>query len=120
MNILLIFFLIIVLMSIYVFTTNIYIWIIVTFLILFLICDYLFNNKSHMPNNQNKCIKTGCSGQICSDVPKMSTCEWKCEDACVRNAQCKNINGSCQWEIDNDIKNCLEKCSRENKQNIIL
>lgn len=114
MNILLIFVLIIILMSIYMFTTNIYIWVIVTFLIIFLLYDYLFNNKSNIPSNQNKCVKTGCSGQICSNVPVMSTCEWKCEDACVRGAKCENVDGSCQWEVDDNIKKCLEKCHMKN------
>lgn len=72
----------------------------------------MFNNKSQDIPPTDKCIKTGCSGQICSNKPIMSTCEWTCEDACVRSAKCKNINNSCQWDIDENIQDCLNKCKQ--------
>lgn len=93
------------------FTSNIYIWIVVTILIIFLLCDYMFNNRSEDPPKE-KCFKTGCSGQICSDEPVMSTCTWTCEDSCIRGSQCKNINNKCQWDINENTLNCLNECKR--------
>lgn len=89
-------------------TLPLLIWLVIFGLFVFFIYEYYSNN--HIENNQT-CIKTGCSGQICSSEPKISTCEWRCEYDCYRNALCKKINGQCQWEIDDKIKDCLKKCN---------
>ncbi|NTV30963.1 hypothetical protein HGA91_03240 [candidate division WWE3 bacterium] len=56
----------------------------------------------------NNCIITGCSGQICSDQEMYTTCEYKDEYACYRNAKCeRQSNGKCGWTMDNSLSQCL-------------
>jgi len=46
------------------------------------------------------CIRTGCSGQVCSAGPedRVTTCEWKeCYDPEPERLQCGCVNGKCQW-----------------------
>jgi len=54
------------------------------------------------------CRATGCSGQICADSDMMSTCEWRPEYACYKNATCSvQTEGDCGWEMDDELKRCL-------------
>ena len=45
-------------------------------IIILLIGVWLINNKSI---EKFTCIRTGCNGNICSDRPVMTPCDWKCE-----------------------------------------
>lgn len=112
MNIILVLFIILFILIVYWVAPNlsIFVWIIIVLLMLFIIYEYYTN--THIPANSN-CIKTGCTGQICADEPKISTCEWKCEDSCYKKAQCTNLNGQCQWNVNNDIQNCLNECKKQ-------
>ncbi len=54
------------------------------------------------------CFPTGCSGQICSDTDVITTCEWRPEYACFRNASCSTQNnGDCGWVMDDELRRCL-------------
>ncbi len=54
------------------------------------------------------CLPTGCSGQICADTNVITTCEWRPEYACYRNARCSTQNnGDCGWVMDDELKRCL-------------
>lgn len=56
------------------------------------------------------CKPTGCSGQICSDQDMVSTCEYKEEYACYKNATCeRQADGKCGWTETVDLKACLAK-----------
>lgn len=60
------------------------------------------------PPGANDCIVTGCSGQICSDQEVITTCEWKKEYACYRNARCeRQANGQCGWTLTLELQQCL-------------
>ena len=58
----------------------------------------------------NYCIKTGCSGQICSNKDVITTCEFLPEYACYQNARCeRQSNGSCGWTMTQELKDCLNR-----------
>jgi eight-cysteine-cluster-containing protein len=60
-----------------------------------------------LPNNS--CYVGGCSGQLCSDSQDMaSTCEWREQYACYREATCeRQVNGLCGWTDTPKLKACL-------------
>jgi eight-cysteine-cluster-containing protein len=54
------------------------------------------------------CKPTGCSGQVCSDEPVVTTCEFRPEYACYRSARCERQNdGVCGWTASEDLARCL-------------
>ena len=56
-----------------------------------------------------RCIVTGCSGQVCSDRPVYTTCEWRPEYACYADATCeRQDNGACGWTPTDELKQCIE------------
>ena len=56
------------------------------------------------------CHVGGCSNQLCSDEPGLSsTCEWREEYACYRDAACeRQTDGSCGWTQTSDLQACLD------------
>jgi len=56
-----------------------------------------------------KCMRTGCSKELCADKPMMSTCMYKKEYYCYQYRECKETNGSCSWQDTETYKNCLQK-----------
>ena len=82
-------------------------------IIILLIGVWLINNKSI---EKFTCIRTGCNGNICSDRPVMTPCDWKCEYGCYKNADCVNINGKCQFIKTGKFNDCLKLC----KDNTLL
>ena len=55
------------------------------------------------------CIVTGCSSQICADKEVYTTCEFRPEYACYKNAACKRqANGKCGWTMTEELNNCLK------------
>jgi hypothetical protein len=62
-------------------------------------------------DKNNQCFVGGCSGQICSNDPYVvSTCEWRPEYACYKNAKCEiQKDGNCGWTITPEIEECLQK-----------
>lgn len=54
------------------------------------------------------CMKTGCSGQLCSDQNLASTCEYRPEYACYQSAECKRqADGRCGWTETAALTACL-------------
>lgn len=58
---------------------------------------------------QKACVPGGCSGTICSDEEGVvSTCEWRPEYACYKEAECKRQDdGSCGWTQTETLTACL-------------
>jgi hypothetical protein len=60
------------------------------------------------PAEPNPCVKTGCSGQLCFERHMASTCEWRPEYACYRNAECaRQADGACGWTETPTFRSCL-------------
>jgi hypothetical protein len=60
------------------------------------------------PSPGKPCIRTGCSGQVCADEDIATTCEWKPEYACFKDAICeRNAAGTCGWRETPELKKCL-------------
>ncbi|HSE33850.1 MAG TPA: DUF6748 domain-containing protein [Pyrinomonadaceae bacterium] len=56
------------------------------------------------------CIKTGCSGQVCSDQEVITTCEYRSEYACYQRAKCeRQANGECGWTQTKELTSCLNR-----------
>lgn len=56
----------------------------------------------------NTCVVTGCSGQVCSDKHEATTCEYKEEYACYRDAICeRQTSGECGWTMTEELTECL-------------
>lgn len=56
------------------------------------------------------CRRTGCSGEVCAEEERMTTCEWKAEYACYREARCeRQPDGRCGWSRDDALARCLEE-----------
>lgn len=54
------------------------------------------------------CVKSGCSGQICADSARVSTCEWRPEYACYHDATCeRQADGACGWTKTPALTSCL-------------
>jgi len=60
-------------------------------------------------SNLNACVVTGCSGQICSDEEVVTTCEFKEEYACFKEAICeKQDSGECGWTETEEYNQCRQ------------
>lgn len=61
------------------------------------------------PTPTTKCYVGGCSSQICSSNPDIaSTCEFKPEYACYREATCEvQPGGACGWTPSAELSACL-------------
>ena len=56
------------------------------------------------------CMKTGCSGQICSDEEVVTTCEYRTEYECYKKAKCeRQANGACGFTKTPELTSCLNK-----------
>lgn len=60
----------------------------------------------------NGCAVAGCSGQLCVSADEaggiVTTCEFKSEYACYREASCETqSNGKCGWTETDELKQCL-------------
>lgn len=54
------------------------------------------------------CVKTGCSGTLCSDQDMVSTCEWKDEYACYKSAKCeRQPDGACGFTQTPELTACI-------------
>lgn len=60
-------------------------------------------------SNTGRCYVGGCSSQICSDQPNaISTCEYREEYSCYRNARCEmQASGQCGWTPTAAFNACL-------------
>jgi hypothetical protein len=60
------------------------------------------------------CKKTGCSGTICAEEDMVSTCEFKPEYACYRDATCERQgDGACGWTKSAELDACLANPPKE-------
>jgi hypothetical protein len=61
------------------------------------------------PIDEKTCYVGGCSGQICSENEGViSTCEWRDEYACYRDATCEvQADGACGWTETHELAACL-------------
>lgn len=73
-----------------------------------------YKEESGQPNQpetpqQGTCYIGGCSGQLCGDEPDMmSTCEYKEEYSCYKDARCeRQSSGACGWTETQELKICL-------------
>jgi hypothetical protein len=58
--------------------------------------------------NTGGCMRTGCSGQLCADMPLASTCEFLPEYACYASATCeRQSDGRCGWTMTPALTACL-------------
>lgn len=63
--------------------------------------------RSRASTNET-CIKTGCSGTLCSDTERISTCEYKPEYICFSQTTCGRLeNGECGWLDLEKLNSCL-------------
>lgn len=53
------------------------------------------------------CITTGCSGQVCSNKERFSTCEILPWFRCLSKTQCLCVDNQCQWEQNDEYLDCL-------------
>jgi len=59
---------------------------------------------------QKPCIKTGCSGQVCSDQEVVTTCEYRSEYECYKRAACeRQANGECGFTMTPQLRACLNR-----------
>lgn len=60
------------------------------------------------------CVKTGCSGQVCADHDVITTCEFRPEYACYREATCEvQADGQCGWTETAALSACLASPPQE-------
>ena len=55
-------------------------------------------------------MKTGCSGQVCSDQEVITTCEFRTEYECYKRAACeRQRNGECGFTMTRELRACLDR-----------
>ncbi len=65
------------------------------------------------PEVAKACVVSGCSGQICADEEMMSTCEFREEYACYKNAKCeRQTSGKCGWTETAALRTCIDRTKR--------
>lgn len=56
------------------------------------------------------CVVSGCSGQICGEEEVMSTCEFRPEYTCYKDALCeRQDDGTCGWTPTPRLEQCLSE-----------
>ena len=70
------------------------------------------NEPDGLGISANGCAVAGCSGQLCVSADEagsvVTTCEFKAEYACYREAQCEpQADGKCGWTETAELKRCL-------------
>jgi hypothetical protein len=54
------------------------------------------------------CHPTGCSGAVCAEEDLVTTCEFRPEYACYRDAECaRQPDGACGWSPSAELDACL-------------
>ena len=76
-------------------------------------CHHLYDTVRECQRDNYRCvsgcIRTGCSGQICSDRPRSSTCEMRPEYRCYDTARCeRQDDGSCGFTLTDELEQCLD------------
>ena len=61
-------------------------------------------------SSMKRCIKTGCSNQVCSDQTVVTTCEFRPEYECYQKAKCeRQSDGNCGFTKTPELATCLAK-----------
>jgi uncharacterized protein DUF6748 len=69
-----------------------------------------FYLRSSSSTSLKPCIKTGCSGQVCSDQEVITTCEYRTEYECYKKATCeRQSNGNCGFTKTPELTSCLAR-----------
>lgn len=67
---------------------------------------------SSTPMPVTDCVKSGCSSEICQSAgekPRISTCIYKSEYACLKYAKCElQETGKCGWTYTDQYRSCLQ------------
>lgn len=67
-----------------------------------------------VPGRQPPCRVTGCSGQICADDDRITTCEYRAEYACYPAARCeRQTDGRCGWTETAELTRCRQRAKVE-------
>ena len=62
------------------------------------------------PLGKKPCMKTGCSGQVCSDKEVITTCIYRTEYECYKKAACeRQANGDCGFTQTPELVACLKR-----------
>jgi hypothetical protein len=60
------------------------------------------------------CVRTGCSGQLCSDRHRVTTCDMRPEYTCYRAAICeRDDSGQCGFRQTQDLTDCIASHTAE-------
>jgi hypothetical protein len=60
------------------------------------------------PPATGACMKTGCGGTVCDDEQVVTTCEFKPEHACYKDAICeRQPDGNCGFTQSPELTACL-------------
>ncbi|MBI2064781.1 MAG: hypothetical protein HYT62_01865 [Candidatus Yanofskybacteria bacterium] len=64
--------------------------------------------SSDSASGSGGCKITGCSGQVCAEEDVITSCEFKSEYACYKNAKCgRQEDGKCGWVPTEELVTCL-------------
>jgi hypothetical protein len=75
-----------------------------------LIASQIYLRASGQTASTKPCMKTGCSGQVCSDEEVITTCEYRSEYECYKKARCeRQANGECGFTQTPELKSCLNR-----------
>ena len=73
--------------------------------------EIIYRVRNTSGGGERDCVVSGCSGQLCVEEgdPGISTCEWRPEYACYRDARCeRQPNGQCGWTMTPSLRACLD------------
>ena len=69
-----------------------------------------FYLRARKTTTQKPCMKTGCSGQVCSDKEVITTCEYRTEYECYKRASCeRQASGDCGFTQTAELTACLRR-----------
>lgn len=59
------------------------------------------------------CVISGCSGELCTEVPVASPCRWEDAFGCYARAACaRGPDGACGWRPSAALADCLRRYER--------
>lgn len=68
------------------------------------------DDGSTRTQGENGCVIGGCSGEICAEEEMFSTCIFRPEAICYKDATCeRRTDGGCGWTQTPELTTCLEQ-----------
>lgn len=65
--------------------------------------------SDELVNKQERCLVTGCSGQVCASEDVATDCSYREDYACYSAARCeRQADGACGWTETEELRSCLE------------